>query len=67
MQTATAVSSAALTQAISADQLADLIEESKITETLDLGFSFVHRATHPEHGRIILVSTAGEQHAVLTV
>lgn len=66
MHTAAAVAPV-LTQAVDIDQLADLIEQSNVTETLDLGSTFVHRATHPEHGNVILISTAGASHAILTV
>jgi hypothetical protein len=48
-------------EVISVSVFCDMLEESELIKTTDLGCTVVHRVKHPEFGEIILVGSTGEQ------
>lgn len=46
-------------------QVSDLIEESQITQSQDLGAAVVHIGSHPQHGNVVIVSTVSDMHAMI--
>ena len=44
--------------ALSWEDAADIVNESTVNETYDLGHSFMIRLEHPRHGRCILVHSS---------
>jgi hypothetical protein len=51
--------------AIDLDTFATLVDESTVTEKIDLGAAIVIKAIHLVHGTIILVNTTGAESAVM--
>lgn len=45
-------------QVINFDQAADMIAESKIESSLDIGHSIVYVLTHPKEGALVLFNSA---------
>lgn len=52
-------------QSLNAADLADILEQTQISESLDLGVSIVHAGRHPVHGGVTIISTCGSTHAML--
>lgn len=42
---------------INLGECSDLLEQSVINSSIDIGSAVVHSATHPHHGEIMLVNT----------
>lgn len=42
---------------ISLESYCDLLEESEVQSTLDMGSALLHKVLHPKLGNIVLVST----------
>lgn len=52
-------------QQVSLEDFADLLDESAVTERLDLHSALVYKVTHPTKGNLVLVNTTGEQHGII--
>lgn len=52
-------------ETISLDKFCALMEEGQVLEKSDLGCVAVYRVEHPTHGRISLVNTTADRHAVI--
>lgn len=50
---------------LDAAALADVLEQTHVSESLDLGLSIVHSGRHPVHGGVTIISTCGDTHAML--
>lgn len=44
-------------QEVELSVLCDMLEESEVIESLDIGSAIVHQVSHPSRGRMVLVST----------
>jgi len=49
---------------VSLEIFCDLLEQSAIAETINLGSAVIHKITHPEFGKLVLVSTPDKNAAV---
>ena len=45
--------------------LCALLENSVIVESLDIGTALIHKLIHPAHGRISVINSTADQHAVI--
>ncbi|MPQ56337.1 hypothetical protein [Duganella sp. FT27W] len=52
-------------QIVDIDFVADILAESHICETADLGTTLVHKVKHPVRGMLIIINTIGSKHIVL--
>lgn len=52
-------------QQLSAEELADVIENTEIQSTVDLGTSLIHTGIHAFFGAVTVVSTCGDRHAIV--
>lgn len=52
---------------ITLQEFADILEESTLNETLDLGSAVIHKVTHRTRGALALVSTSGGACAVMAL
>lgn len=55
------------TTQLSLTQLCDLMEQSDVEETLDLGSTILHVVQHVHKGKVLLVSTACGLAALVTL
>jgi hypothetical protein len=54
-------------QEIAYERGVDLIAESQVEESLDIGHSMVYRLKHPQEGTIVVVSSSVGQSAMVRV
>lgn len=52
---------------LGAAEIAVVLEEMSVERTSDLGMTSIMVGTHPKRGRIAVVNTAGQQHAVMSI
>ena len=56
-----------LSSEIELGQCCDLLEQSEVKQSIDLGSSVIHDVIHAEHGRVILINTACGRAAAVKV
>lgn len=49
------------------EQGADILAESEILDSLDIGHSFIYKLLHPTHGRLVLVDCYAGDSAVMPI
>ena len=65
--TGSAPSPAAIFDIVDINQVADILAESHVCETADLGTTLVHKVKHPILGMLLIINTTGSKNIILPI
>lgn len=52
-------------QQLTMEELAEALDNTSVTHTLDLGVSIIHTGIHATLGSVTVISTFGDRHAII--